>query len=174
MIVSRTERPSGAVALPVVGARMRGESGHRDRVAGRAAVRGGAIPVRDGDAGAVRVEQHLGGVEAEPAPGCRRPADPVAVELAGCDAANQGMPVRPGPVGRGRQREHVARRQVLGRVEQQEVDGRRPLRVDAEVDAAGRPGGPERVRPARAEDADRGRGRRGGVGMHAIRLGGGR
>ena len=98
-----------SVALPVVGRRIDNDAFHRcSGVVARPPGGLAIIGFRNDHAAAIRIDQHLVGVEAQSVP--RRPLNAVAVELARSHIGNEGVPVVIGAVGRGIEAQHAAGR----------------------------------------------------------------
>ncbi len=153
-MVSRHGRLSGTVALPVVqpgvgddalhrGGHVVDDAGIEPPVAGRRRRR----RARTGRAGAWW--RRSAGPRA--APTVRVPRSRRAVRRD--DPGHEHVPVLAGPVDRRVEGDDPDRCEVFRRVEEQDVDARGVLRVDAEVDARRRHRGTERMRDARLDDA---------------------
>jgi len=75
--------------------------------------------------------------------------DPVAVELARLDIADENVPIVEGPVPGRIEADNACRLPVIGVVEEEQLDGSAAFREDAEVHPVGIGGSPERVALAR-------------------------
>ena len=70
------------VAFPVVGGRIDDHALHGGRgIVARPAAASRRVAFRDDNAAAVRIEQHLGGIESQPAVGSHGPVDAIPVDL---------------------------------------------------------------------------------------------
>ena len=139
------ERPAQRpVALPVIAAGVGDDALHRRRGVAARPARGPAVEVRrHGDRQPVRIEQDLVAVEALAPFRLERPVGAVGVDLSGSQAGHHGMPVVVRPMGGRAERNDSRRRGRRLVIEQQQLDERRVLREDAEVDAARHDGGAE-------------------------------
>ena len=140
--------PERLVALPVVAAVVDDHGAHRrlEVVARLAGV--DRLPERVRVALGVRVEQHLLRVEAVSAAGGA--VDAVGVVVARRQPAHVHVPEMEAPVMHRVERDRRDRVQVVVRVEQEQLDARRLLREEGEVDSAVVDRGAERLWLARA------------------------
>ncbi len=142
------------VAIPVVVAGIGHDALHRGGHRVGHPGRDTAVAAGHGDATPVRVEQDLVRVEAEAILGRPRPVRGVAVELAGHDTRDVRVPVLARPVDVRVEANDPGRDEVVGAIEEQDVDAGRTFGIDPEIDARRRHRGTQRVgRPG----LDRGR-----------------
>ena len=125
-----------AVALPVVGVVGGDHALHGPGVVAAGAARGAAAVVaRHRDGAAVGVEQQLVAVEAVAAQRVEWAVHAPGVELAHREAGHEDVPVMPGAVAVGVERERARRRARIGVVEEQQLDAFGVARIDAEIHA---------------------------------------
>ena len=98
--------------------------------------RGGlaAVAVGHDNAAAVRIEQDLGGVEAQPARRVGRPGHAITVDLPGPHAGHEDVPVVIGAIGEGVESDHARGLRVVLPVEKQQLDPGCMAGEEAEVD----------------------------------------
>ena len=130
----RTGRRSGASALPIVGGGIHDHALHGGGAAVARRGGGGAIvPIWNGDRPAVRIEQHLGWIEAHPAPGIRRALDAKAVELARRHAGDEHVPVVIGSVLDRIDADHAGGLGLVHVIEEEQLDAGGVSREHGEV-----------------------------------------
>src|SRR6266702_2607796 len=111
---------------------------HRGRgVVGLASRSGAAVALRNDDAPAIGVEEHLGGVETLAVRGLPASVHAVTVDLARPYVRYEGVPVVIRAIGRWIEPDHAARSRVVLPVEEQQLHAGCLAREDAEIDAAG-------------------------------------
>src|SRR5215471_13122643 len=149
------ERPvDRVVVLPVVPVRVGDDALHGGGEVRAWTRRGVAIvPGGNGDGTTVRIEEHLGGVEPQPARLIDWSVGAIAVYLAGTGLRHARVPVVRRAMSGRIERDDTRRLGRLLAVEQQQVDPRRAFGKDAEVDAAFGGGRAERRACARRDTA---------------------
>ena len=95
-----------------------------------------AVALRNGDGAAVRIEQDFVGIEAQAARGVERPVDAIGIDLAGCDAGHEDVPVVIGAVGYGIERDDARRAARRPRDRTAAARSAQRFGEHAEVDAA--------------------------------------
>src|SRR5579885_28061 len=112
------------IALPIVGTGIRNDAFHC------------GIAAPNGNRQAVRIEQHLVPIEAQPLLGLERPDRPEAVELARAKPRNKNVPVVVGAMPSRVERDCPRRLRIILVVEQQQFHKGGALRIHAEVHAS--------------------------------------
>ncbi len=82
---------------------------------------------------AIGIDQELARVKAQPVPRCKGAGHPIAVQLAGFDIRNEGMPVVIGAVSFGIKRYDTGSCRVVSMVEEEQLDAGAVPRKNAEI-----------------------------------------